>query len=286
MSKKNNKSFSNNHEIQNAIKTLYANIRFLSPDNPVKTIAITSSVPNEGKSTIALNLAQAIAGSGKTVLLVDTDLRRRSLAMYLNLRAPSGLYAVLAKQVALNDAVMTTQAGNLFFLDAEAGIPNPVDILSSNRFKALVKTLREGFDYVVFDSPPLGPFVDAAIVGALVDGVVMVVRPRHTKRKDLLFAYDQLKKSESRILGACASYNDRASADSYYAYYTVTGHRVRDKYNEDGAYEFLGGEQESVKVEGLSAAVALDTAAPDPAADYVSLAGKGGKKKSKKSRRA
>ena len=84
--------------VQNAAKTLLANIRFASVDNPIRTLVITSSVPNEGKTTVAVNLAQAIATSGKRVLLVECDMRRRSLADMLGVRAQAGIYAVLADQ--------------------------------------------------------------------------------------------------------------------------------------------------------------------------------------------
>ena len=94
---KKKKQSSNQLEIQNAAKTLFANIRFMSVDEPIKSIVITSSVPNEGKSTVSVNLAQAMATAGKRVLLVEADMRRRSLASMLKVRASSGLYAVFSE---------------------------------------------------------------------------------------------------------------------------------------------------------------------------------------------
>ena len=121
--------------VQNAAKTLLANIRFASVDTPVHTLVITSSVPNEGKSTVCVNLAEAIATSGKSVLLVECDMRRRSLADLLGVHARTGIYGVLAEQSELEDAVVATGVKGMYFLDAEPHIPNPADILSSRRFR-------------------------------------------------------------------------------------------------------------------------------------------------------
>ena len=129
--------------VQNAAKTLLANIRFASVDNPIRTLVITSSVPNEGKTTVAVNLAQAIATSGKRVLLVECDMRRRSVADMIGAHAKAGLYAVLSDQVRWENAVVATGQQNMDFLDAEPHIPNPADIISSKRFARLVQILEE-----------------------------------------------------------------------------------------------------------------------------------------------
>ena len=119
--------------IQNAVRTLATNIRFASVDNPVRSIAVTSSVPSEGKTTIAINLAQALASGGKSVLLMECDMRRLSLGNTLGVHARNGIYAVLSDQVALEEATARTEIRNVWFLDGEPNIPNPVDILGSRR---------------------------------------------------------------------------------------------------------------------------------------------------------
>ena len=166
---KKKKQASNMLEVQNAAKTLFANIRFMSPDNPIRSIVMTSSVPNEGKSTCSVELARAIATSGKTVLLVEADMRRRTLASLLNVRPAAGVYAVLTDAAPLKTAVTPTQTPNLFFLDVEPNIPNPADIISSKRYQKLVATLEDSYDYVIYDMPPVGTFVDAAILSTLLD---------------------------------------------------------------------------------------------------------------------
>lgn len=213
--------------VQNAAKTLLANIRFASVDRPVKSIVLTSSVPNEGKSTVAYNLAQAIASSGKRTLIVECDMRRRSLADMVGARARYGIYAVLSGQVELDEALVATSHRNLFFLDSEPHIPNPADILSSQRFRKLVAQMESDFDYVVIDTPPVGTFVDAAIIAALADATALVVRERFVKRAELQNAYDQLKKADANVIGVIMNMCEAESSEYYYAYYNKEGKRVR-----------------------------------------------------------
>lgn len=213
--------------VQNAAKTLLANIRFASVDRPVKSIVLTSSVPNEGKSTVAYNLAQAIASSGKRTLIVECDMRRRLLADMVGARARHGIYAVLSEQVELDEALVATSHRNLFFLDSEPHIPNPADILSSQRFRKLVAQMESDFDYVVIDTPPVGTFVDAAIIATLADATALVVRERFVKRAELQNAYDQLKKADANVIGVIMNMCEAESSEYYYAYYNKEGKRVR-----------------------------------------------------------
>ena len=131
--------------VQNAAKTLLANIRFASVDDPIRT-------------------------SGKSVLLVEADMRRRSLSDMLGVRSRGGLYAVLSEQISIDQAIVETGQKNFYFLDAEPHIPNPADIIVSHRFAKLVKALSAKFQYVIFDAPPVGTFIDAAEIASLTDG--------------------------------------------------------------------------------------------------------------------
>ena len=213
--------------VQNAAKTLLANIRFASVDDPIRSIVITSSVPNEGKTTVAVNLAQAIATSGKRVLLVECDMRRRSVADMIGTHARSGLYAVLSDQVRLEQAVVATSQENMSFLDAEPHIPNPADIIASKRFARLVGILENSYDYVMFDTPPVGAFVDAAVLATLTDATALVVRENFTKRDEIVHAYDQLKKAEVNIIGVIMNGCNTETSEYYYAYYTKDGKRAK-----------------------------------------------------------
>lgn len=206
-------------EIQNAAKTLLANIRFSSVDDPMRSIVVTSSIPNEGKSFVSVNLAQAIATSGKTVLLVECDMRRRSLANYLSLHPAHGLYSVLSGQQKLSDAVTATRQRGMYFLDAEPHIPNPPDLLNSRHFEELRDSILNSFDYVIFDTPPVATFVDAAVLSARVDATILVVRENFTHRTEVQNAYDQLQKAGANIAGVVMNHCERQRSEYYYEYY-------------------------------------------------------------------
>lgn len=150
--------------IQNAAKSLVANIRFASIDNQVRSLVVTSSVPNEGKTTVAIALAQAMASLGERVLLVECDMRRRSLANVLGAHSRGGLYSVVCGQMDLEEAVATTSTRGLHFLDVEPHIPNPEAVLNSKRFAAFCERAAASYRYVIFDTPPLTAFVDAAVL--------------------------------------------------------------------------------------------------------------------------
>jgi capsular exopolysaccharide synthesis family protein len=232
----------NHLEVQNAVKTMFANIRFSSPDRPIRSIVLTSSVPNEGKTVTSIQLAQAIAGStSKRVCLVEADMRHRSLGIALNVAAKRGVYSVLTGAVQLEDAVVKTKVKNLYFLDVEPSIPNPVDLLSSKSYIKLVKMLEESFDYVVFDAPPVGVFVDAAFISALVDGTILVFKPGLPKRSDLQMAYDQLSKVDANILGICTTFSESSSSEYFYAYYSQQSNKdLYEKSKMPGFFDESG----------------------------------------------
>lgn len=223
---KKKKKISNALEIQNAAKTMLANIRFASVDSSIQSIVVTSSIPNEGKTTTVIELAKAIASSNNSVLVIEADMRRRNAAAMLGVHAPNGAYAVMTNAVSLQDAVISTGVTNLFFLDIEPNIPNPADLLSSRAYSRLVDEVCDHFDYVLFDTPPVGTFVDAAVLSRLVDGVIMVVKIGGAKRDEILAAYDQLQKAEANIIGACATFCESSGSEYYYAYYSKNNERV------------------------------------------------------------
>lgn len=220
------KSGSKNNErssIDNAAKTLLANIRFISVDNPVRTIVFTSAVPNEGKTFVTSNLANAIATSGKSVLLVECDMRRRSMAHQLGVHAQHGLYSVLSGEVGLSTASVETDTPNFYFLDAEPHIPNPSDMINSERFSRFIELAASMYDYVVFDTPPVGTFVDAAVLGAKVDAVFLVVRENFAKKAEVAAAAEQLRKAGCNLAGIVMNYCERRDSEYYYEYYYKEG---------------------------------------------------------------
>ncbi|MBR3159200.1 MAG: CpsD/CapB family tyrosine-protein kinase [Atopobiaceae bacterium] len=221
--------------IDNTSKTLLANIRFLSVDNPIRTMVITSAIPNEGKTFIAANLARAMASSGMRTLVVECDMRRRSMSHELEIHAQHGLYSVISGETPLSEAVVQVSP-RLEFLDAEPHIPNPSDLLNTRRFADLVAALRQSYNFVVFDTPPVGTFVDAAVLGARCDAVFMVVRERYTHHAEIARAAEQLRTANVTLTGVIMNFCERQSNEYYYDYYykeDADGHRRRRRRRSD-----------------------------------------------------
>ena len=166
-----------------------------------------------GKTTTCANLGIGLAREGKRVLLVDTDMRRRCIGTMLNIHPRYGLYSVLAGSAQLQSAITPTKKPGLFFMDSEPNIPSPPDVLSTKRFAALVDQLRGMFDYVIFDTPPVGVFVDAAIISNLVDGTVYAIRERGEKRDNIVAGVQQLKAANARILGTVITFSQGRVAE-------------------------------------------------------------------------
>jgi capsular exopolysaccharide synthesis family protein len=213
-------------QLLNASKTLLANIRFASLDEEVKTIVVTSSAANEGKTIVATNLAYAIATSGRSVLIVETDMHYRSLNRLLDQHPTHGIYAALSGSAPLDKVIVPTRIVNLYFMDAEPNIPSPSDILSTKRCAALVEKLHDMFDYVIFDTPPVSLFVDAAILGNIADGTLFVTRQNQTKRSLATKCVQQLRVANARILGLVTTFCEGDDSLYYYAYYTQDGKRA------------------------------------------------------------
>ena len=233
MPRRNQRAEEQSQAVSNAAQTLFANIRFMSVDNPVHVLAITSSVPNEGKTFVSVNLASAIAASGASTLLVECDMRRRNIAARIGVHAQYGIYSVMTSQVPLEQAAVRTPTKNLYFLDAEPHIPNPSNILNSHHFQSFLDNARSRFDYVVFDTPPVTTFVDAAVLGTKVDAVLLVARESFVKRAELQQAVDQLRASNCNLAGVVMNGCDFGKGNSYYSYYYESGEGGRHNHAEE-----------------------------------------------------
>lgn len=221
--------------VQNAAKTLAANIRFASVDEPVSSIVVTSSVPNEGKTFVAIELARALAAGGKSVLILECDMHKRSLAAQLGVHGRHGIYDVLSGEANVEDAVVPTTTQNLYFLDAEPNIPNPTDIISSKRFRGMLQALNTRFSYVVIDTPPIGAFVDAAVLGSMSDATLLVVRENFVRRDDLVAAFTQLKQAGANVIGTVLNCYDADSGSYGYGGYGYYGRYGSEKSASTGA---------------------------------------------------
>jgi capsular exopolysaccharide synthesis family protein len=214
--------FESSHSpIAEAFRKLRTNLHFIAVDNPPRVIVITSSTPNEGKSTTAINLALSLAEAEHNVVLVDGDLRRPSVHTYLNLVGSIGFSTVLSGEANLTDVLQQTAFKRLTVLAAGVSPPNPSELLGSLAAKRLLEELRTQFDYVIVDSPPLLAVTDGAILAANSDGAIMVVRFGKTKREQLSQALQTIDAVGAKLLGTLFSMTPSRGGSSYgyYNYY-------------------------------------------------------------------
>lgn len=187
--------------VTESFRTLRARLRFTEVDRPSRTILVTSAVPSEGKTTVATNLALTLAQGDARVCLVDADLRRPNVAATMGLDGTVGLTNVLVGGYPLESALVEWGDGLLTVLPAGTLPPDPGELLGSNQMKLLIDELAAGYDYVIFDTPPLGPVADAAVLALNVDGAIVVSRYSKGNRVKLVKALQALKEGNVRILG-------------------------------------------------------------------------------------
>ena len=209
-----------------AYRTLRTNLEFASVDEPVKTLLVTSSIPSEGKTTTSGNLAVAFAQAGRTVILVDGDLRKPGVHRLFDLPNVSGLTSLLrSDDVAVDDVAQATEEGRLRIVATGPLPPNPAELLGSHRMQTILERLTAAADLVVVDSPPLQAVADAAILASITDGTLLVIDAGRTRRAAAGRGREALAKSGARVLGAALNrLSQRARSDYvYYDYYGAYG---------------------------------------------------------------
>lgn len=209
-----------------AYKLLRTNINFASADKSLKVIGVTSSGPGEGKSTVSNNLAIAMAQSDFSVLLMDTDLRRSTLHKVHQLRGrPSGITEILTGSKELDECLVPSGIENLTLLTAGAVPPNPSELLGSNKMKKLIEDLKQRFDIIISDLPPVISVTDALVMSPLIDGFIFVVSSGSTDKRAALTAKEMLENAKANVLGAVLNRADpQKSYGSYYTHYYYYHH--------------------------------------------------------------
>jgi len=205
-----------------AARAIRTNIVFMSPDNPHKTLLITSAVPSEGKTTVACAIATTMAQAGQRVVLVDCDLRRPRLHSVFRRRNNFGVTSALLDRSVQDDIVCETEVPNLWLAPTGPIPPNPAELLHSEAFRGVLERLQERFDRVIIDSPPIIAVTDATVLSTLVDGVVVVVRASKTTKEMVRRALKSLRDVGSQLVGvvlnAANVEDDSYSAYKYYSY--------------------------------------------------------------------
>lgn len=206
--------------ISEQYRAIRTNIEYSNVDQNTKTILVTSSDKNEGKTTTVSNLAVSFANLNKKVLLIDCDLRNASIHEMFKLNNIYGLTDILAKNREVNKCIQETELENLYVLTAGAIPPNPAEILSSEKMKNLIEDLKNIYDYIFIDTPPIGLVTDAGALSSFIDGVVLVVKSESIEKKYLEETKKKLDAVDARILGAILnSYKSEQKDYNYYSYY-------------------------------------------------------------------
>ena len=206
--------------ISEQYRAIRTNIEYSNVDQNTKTILVTSSDKNEGKTTTVSNLAVSFANLNKKVLLIDCDLRNASIHKMFKINNIYGLTDILAKDRAVDKCIQETELENLYVLTAGAIPPNPAEILSSEKMKNLIEDLKNIYDYIFIDTPPIGLVTDAGVLSSFIDGVVLVVKSESVEKKYLEETKKKLDAVDARILGAILnSYKSEQKDYEYYSYY-------------------------------------------------------------------
>lgn len=199
-------------------KLIRANLDFTLPeDEKCPVIGVTSSMRGEGKSTTAVNLSYVFAEKGSKVLLMDADLRIPSIAKKLNVESSPGLADLLRGKGAQISEFQSHLLSNWFVLPSGDIPPNPSELLGSKRMGKVLAQLREMFDYIIIDLPPVNIVSDAVSISSLISGMIVVIREEYTEKKELERCFRQLKLSNVNILGCVM--NEAKSGSGYYNRY-------------------------------------------------------------------
>lgn len=228
-------------DVNEAINQLRINLSFCGTD--VKTIMVTSSVPNEGKSFICVNLWRSLAKLGNKVLLIDCDLRNSEMRTKYGLsstEAPDGIAHYLSGQSHLQDVICGTNVENGDMIPLEGTVPNPVMLLESHRFERMLRECAKYYDYIILDTPPLASVADAMKIATHCDGTMLVVRSHSTPRKLVMESLQQLRRTGKPVLGTVLNRVESGTRKSAYynRYYRYGGYYK--KYGQYGSYGQYG----------------------------------------------
>lgn len=222
------------YRLTEGLNQLKTNLAFCGKD--IKVITITSSVQNEGKSLVAFDLSKTMAEGGKKILMVDADLRKSVLAAKYHIQGiDKGLSHYLTGQAEIEDIIYETETEGFYLSVAGPLSPDPTSLLDSDQFQKFIDKVREDYDYVIIDAPPLGVVIDAVIIGKYCDGAVLVIEQGVIKRKVVQDVIKQLKRGKVRILGAVLNKVDErigayGAYDYKYSYSYYDDSDVKDRH--------------------------------------------------------
>jgi capsular exopolysaccharide synthesis family protein len=210
-----------------AYRTLRTNIQFSSLDNKVKTIVITSSGPAEGKTTTACNLAITMAQAGSKIILLDCDTRIPKIHKVFEVSNQAGLSNLLIDEIDTKKAIHKTEVENLFVLTSGTKPPNPADLLGADKMRRLIEVLKETYDYIIIDTPPIVAVTDAQVLSKYADGCLLVIASAEVDKDAAIKAKELLETVNAKILGVVLNKLDTKRKGYYgYNYHSYYGKEV------------------------------------------------------------
>ena len=212
-------------DVQESLNQLRINLGFSGAE--IKTIMITSSTPNEGKSFVAINLWKMMANVGSRVLLIDTDLRNSDMRTKYRFQNENGILGIehyLSGKIELFDTIYETNYQNGYIIPVSTNIVDPTTLLESNRFKVMLEQCKTRFDYIIVDTPPLGSVADALNIAKHCDGTLLVIRSGEVPRKVVNDSVSLLRRTEVPLLGIVLNRVDTSKRGSNYGYYYRYGY--------------------------------------------------------------
>ena len=215
--------------VAESCRTVRTNILFMSPENPVRRLLITSASPQEGKSTVCINLGITMAQSGSKVVMLDTDMRRPRLHKTFGIKTGVGLTTAILGEADLTKVTHASEVPGLDLIPCGPIPPNPTELFHTERFRKMVEELSERYDRVLFDSPPVLVVADPLILSSMMDGVVLVVKSASTSSDLARRAVRQLRDVNAPILGSVINDLDLEHRDYGYYYYRQYGYYYGEK---------------------------------------------------------
>ncbi|MEG0075992.1 MAG: CpsD/CapB family tyrosine-protein kinase [Eubacterium sp.] len=207
--------------ISEAFRNMRTNITFSNIDEEMRVLTVTSAGKGEGKTTILSNYGVALAQSKKKVVLIDCDLRRPRVHRLFEQPNKRGLTNVLLREVEVSEAIQSTEVENLFIISSGPIPPNPSEILASKRLIDLIEQLKQVFDYILIDSPPIGVVTDAAVLSSVTDGYILVAAINVTNKESIKLSIDTLHNVNANIVGVVANNAPVSKRSGYYYYYSA-----------------------------------------------------------------
>lgn len=208
-----------NSTISEVYRMLRTNLDFMSLDDPINSMVITSTIPGEGKTVTGANLAIVNAQAGRKTIIVDADLRKPMMHRVFQTSNMKGVTTTLLKKNTSEEAIYHTKIENLDIITSGPIPPNPAEVVGSNAMKELIEQLKQTYDLVIVDSPPVMSVVDARLLGKSVDGLLFVVSSNQVSRTALKKAKESMDLVGVRVIGAVLNKKKVNKKDGYYYYY-------------------------------------------------------------------